>query len=129
LTLPHSIPALARGDDRTVAEDREWTASGRHRTATRPSGARGRAVPEISLFLGIVITMHQEDHQPPHFHARYAGRRAVFSIEPLQLSRGRLPPRVVGLVMEWAARHRLELLEDWDLACRRAPLKRIPPLE
>jgi hypothetical protein len=28
-------------------------------------------VPEISRFLGIVITMFYRDHGPPHFHASY----------------------------------------------------------
>ena len=28
-------------------------------------------MPEISCFLGVVIQMYFEDHQPPHFHARY----------------------------------------------------------
>jgi hypothetical protein len=89
----------------------------------------GRAVPEISRFLGIVIRMHHADHAPPHFHASYGGQDAVFDLDPLAPRRGRLPPRVLGLVMEWALLHRLELLEDWDLAQRGAPLRKIPPLE
>ena len=28
-------------------------------------------MPEISRFYGIVITMYWNDHNPPHFHARY----------------------------------------------------------
>jgi hypothetical protein len=27
-------------------------------------------MPEISRFFGIVIAMYDEDHEPPHFHAR-----------------------------------------------------------
>jgi len=27
-------------------------------------------MPEISRFLGIVITMYFNDHNPPHFHVR-----------------------------------------------------------
>ena len=42
---------------------------------------------------------------------------------------GRLSPRVLGLVMEWAALHQEELREDWRLAERQAPLTAIPPLE
>jgi len=42
---------------------------------------------------------------------------------------GRLSPRVMGLVVEWALLHRDELLEDWRLARESAPLKRIAPLE
>ena len=28
-------------------------------------------MPELSNFLGIVITMYFNDHNPPHFHAKY----------------------------------------------------------
>jgi hypothetical protein len=38
-------------------------------------------VPEISRFFGIVITMYHNDHAPPHFHARYGGREAAYSME------------------------------------------------
>ena len=30
-------------------------------------------MPEISLFYGIRVTMYNEDHNPPHFHAEYNG--------------------------------------------------------
>jgi len=32
-------------------------------------------MPTISVFYGIVIAMFYDDHQPPHFHARYAEHR------------------------------------------------------
>ncbi|MGH8590910.1 MAG: DUF4160 domain-containing protein [Gammaproteobacteria bacterium] len=86
-------------------------------------------MPEISRFLGIIITMYFNEHNPPHFHARYGEHKAEIAIETLSLIAGRLPPRVLGLVMEWAALHRAELLEDWDLARRQAELKKIAPLE
>lgn len=28
-------------------------------------------MPEISRFLGIVIKMYWDEHNPPHFHAEY----------------------------------------------------------
>lgn len=28
-------------------------------------------MPEISRFYGIIIYMYLQDHNPPHFHARY----------------------------------------------------------
>jgi hypothetical protein len=40
-----------------------------------------------------------------------------------------LSPRVLGLVVEWAAFHRAELMEDWNLARAEAGLKPIAPLE
>jgi len=86
-------------------------------------------MPELSRFLGIVITMHYDDHAPPHFHVRYAGRKATLSIRPLEVLSGRLPPRVLGLVIEWAAKHSVELMDNWERARRLAKLKRIAPLE
>jgi hypothetical protein len=86
-------------------------------------------VPEISRFFGITIRMFYDDHLPPHFHARYGGQQAVISLPGLVVLTGNLPPRALGLVMEWAAQHRGELWEDWTLARDKAPLKAIPPLE
>ena len=86
-------------------------------------------MPEICRFLGIVVKMWYEDHAPPHFHARYGDREAKFALSPLRLTGGGLPPRIIGLIMEWAALHEKELLEDWEFASRKRPLKRIKPLE
>ena len=45
-------------------------------------------MPEISRFFGIVIQMYYGDHEPPHFHVRYAGQKALVEIESLELLRG-----------------------------------------
>jgi Domain of unknown function (DUF4160) len=42
-------------------------------------------MPRVSLFYGISIYFYDNDHAPPHFHARYAGDEALFSIETLQI--------------------------------------------
>lgn len=86
-------------------------------------------MPEISRFFGIVVQMYYSDHEPPHFHVRYAGQKALIAIDSLAVLRGGLSPRALGLVAEWAARHRSELLEDWNLARAEAQLKPIAPLE
>ncbi len=85
-------------------------------------------MPEICRFLGIVISMYYKEHVPPHFHAKYGGQRAAFSINELKLIEGSLPKRIVSLVLEWAFEHRNELFEDWELAQRREELKKIEPL-
>ena len=69
-------------------------------------------MPEICRFLGIVITMYHREHEPPHFHARYA-----------------VPPRALGHVMEWWSLHRPELAANWTLAEEGRELKAIEPLE
>jgi hypothetical protein len=86
-------------------------------------------VPEISRFFGIIVFMNYNDHPPPHFHVRYAEQRAIVAIESPAVLEGKLSPRALGLVMEWAAAHREELLEDWNLARQQQPLRRIAPLE
>jgi hypothetical protein len=86
-------------------------------------------VPEISRFFGIVVQMYYADHDPPHFHVRYAGQKALIAIETLAVLRGSLSPRALGLVTEWAALHRAELMEDWALARAEAQLNPIAPLE
>ena len=86
-------------------------------------------MPEISRFFGIIIAMYYDDHEPPQFHVRYGEQKAIIAIDTLMILRGQLPPRAHGLVMEWAAFHKAELLEDWALAKQQAPLKKIKPLE
>ena len=65
-------------------------------------------MPEISRFLGIVIRMYFLDHDPPHFHAAYAGAEAQIRIRPLGVLGGTLPPRALALVVEWASLHEIE---------------------
>ena len=53
---------------------------------------------------------------------------AIIDLATLQMLGGRLAPRVMGLVVEWALQHRDELREDWRLARENTPLNRIAPL-
>jgi len=85
-------------------------------------------VPEIFRFLGIVITMYFNDHDPPHFHARYEESRALIGIEPLELREGQLPPRVLGLVIEWGKMHQAELMQNWTTLAKEGIFRRIAPL-
>jgi len=86
-------------------------------------------MPEISRFLGIVIKMFFEDHHPPHFHAEYGESEALIDISSMSVFAGRLPPRVVGLVIEWASLHQQELLANWERAQAQQVLRKIDPLE
>ena len=85
-------------------------------------------MPEVSRFLGIVIGVYFHDHPPPHFHAKYSGLKAAFSIADLRLIEGELPRRVTAHVLEWAFEHREELMQNWKLAMADKPLRKIPPL-
>ena len=86
-------------------------------------------MPEISRFFGIVIKMFFDDHNPPHFHAEYAGDLALIGIRNLSVFSGRLPPRAMGLVIEWATLHQQELLANWERAQAQEELHKIAPLE
>ena len=63
-----------------------------------------------------------------HFHAVYGEHEAQVAIDGPRLMHGSLPPRALGLAMEWAAIHVDELLADWELASTGKPLRRIAPL-
>ena len=72
--------------------------------------------------------MYYSEHGVPHFHVRYGGHRAVFSIAGGSLLAGQLPPRALQLVQEWAAAHRDELALNWRRARRALPLVPVDPL-
>lgn len=83
---------------------------------------------EISLFLGIRVTMYYDDHNPPHFHAQYAECKAIVSILDGVVIRGALPNKQLRYVLAWCELHRDELMQDWELAKQNQPLNRISPL-
>lgn len=73
--------------------------------------------------------MFFDEHAPPHFHAEYGGDAAQVAIETLQVLAGGLPRRALALVLEWAALHRAELLEDWQLCEKHLQPKKVQPLD
>lgn len=85
-------------------------------------------MPEISRFLGISIRLFRDDHPPPHFHAVYNEFTAQISIRHPAILQGRLPPRVLGYVTEWAVLHEEELLRCWESAQTDQPVAKIEPL-
>ncbi len=85
-------------------------------------------MPEISRFLGIIIYMYFNEHNPPHFHAEYNEYRASILIETLGLMEGKLPARVMSLVVEWAQDHQDELFENWQTLRSDGEYHRIKPL-
>jgi len=70
-------------------------------------------MPEISRFLGIIIFMYFDEHNPPHFHVKYNEYKAIVEIQSLNILAGYLPGKVRGLVEEWAELHQQELLDMW----------------
>jgi len=85
-------------------------------------------MPEISRFLGVVIGMFYSEHGAAHFHAVYGEYEVSIEIESGTVH-GEFPNRALRLVLEWAALHQRELLDNWQLARQGQPLKPIAPLE
>lgn len=86
-------------------------------------------MPEICRFFGIIIRMFFNEHDPPHFHAEYQGRKAVFDFAG-NVVKGSLNSRTATrLVREWVDLRFNELEEDWELARTGKEIKKIAPLE
>jgi hypothetical protein len=81
-------------------------------------------MPEISRFFGIVIAVYYEygRHQRPHFHARYGGHRASFTINHPELLAGSVPRRQQHLILVWTELHQVELLDNWQRVTEERPL-------
>ncbi|GHT23938.1 hypothetical protein AGMMS4957_16200 [Bacteroidia bacterium] len=86
-------------------------------------------MPQISHFLGIIIRMFYDEHNPPHFHAQYAEYKCSIDIQTFAVIEGELPPRVLGLVIEWATTHKDELMANWHHISKQEPLQSIAPLQ
>lgn len=72
--------------------------------------------------------MFYADHLPPHFHAEYGEHQGIVDINRLAIIAGDLPPRALGLVIEWASLHQNELRHFWKRAQNAEPLGKITPL-
>ena len=85
-------------------------------------------MPEISRFYGIIIYIYFREHNPPHFHAVYGEEEILIEIATLRVLVGHLPPRALGLVIEWASIHHEELKRAWDQAMSHQMPDNIEPL-
>ncbi len=71
--------------------------------------------PRISEFFGIEIFRYWNDHNPPHFHVKYADHNAYVSIYDPHIIEWSLPKKIEKLVTAWAELYQEELREDWKL--------------
>ena len=85
-------------------------------------------MPIVSLFYGIKITFNYDDHNPPHFHAEYAGNSAMIDILNCLVIKSALPKRQLKLVLAWAELHKDELMQNWELVRNNEEPIRIEPL-
>jgi len=72
--------------------------------------------------------MYFNDHLPPHFHAKYNEFRGKVTIEDLRLIEGKMPNRVMALILEWANNHRDSLMENWNSLRETGKYQKIKPL-
>jgi hypothetical protein len=84
-------------------------------------------MPEICRFYGIIIFMNYNDHEPSHFHARYQEQEVIIEIQT-GIVQGKMSRRALRMLFEWSEIYREELIENWERARERKPLKSIPPL-
>ena len=83
-------------------------------------------MPEIARFYGIIIKIFfSNEHNPPHFHAVYGEYNGSFSILDLKMIEGDLPRKAQNLIIEWANKHKEEIINMWNTKT----LKKLPPLD
>jgi hypothetical protein len=72
--------------------------------------------------------MYYNDHEPPHFHAKYGGADARVRIDVVGMMDAGLPARAESMVLQWASQYQNELMSNWQWARAHMPLQSIPPL-
>lgn len=85
-------------------------------------------MPEICRFLGLVIYMFYNEHNPPHFHADYDDFSVMIDIKTAEQIRGEFPRRQLKFLKTWCKLHQEELLENWNNAKSGQPFNPIKPL-
>jgi hypothetical protein len=99
----------------------------RSRHVNRPTSREKEKTPNICRFYGIIIFMNCNNHDPPHFHARYEDQEIIVEV-PTGIIKGQMSKRALRMLFEWSETHFEELMENWRLARERKPLKRIASL-
>lgn len=68
-----------------------------------------------------------QKHREPHFHVRFGGEEAVFTLTG-DLLEGDIGPRARRLVAEWCAERSAELRDAWDKASHGKEIPWVAPL-
>jgi hypothetical protein len=72
--------------------------------------------------------MYFSEHNPPHFHVEYNEHKAAIEIKTLGVMSGKLPAKVLGIVVEWAENHQDELIDNWQNIKNNSKYDKIKPL-
>ena len=88
-------------------------------------------MPTLSLFYGIIVSMHQEigtQHHIPHIHAEFFGQEISISLDGNILA-GSFPKNKLKLLDAWMELHKEDLEADWHLIQNGHEHFRIDPLK
>lgn len=72
--------------------------------------------------------MYFNEHNPPHFHVEYNEHKVSIRIDTLGIMEGKVPSKVMGLVIEWAEDHQDELMKNWESLKTTGEYFKISPL-
>ena len=86
-------------------------------------------MPIVSIFFGIIIRLYHEEHNPPHLHAEFQNRKAVFDFKGNIINGDLGSKTATRLVREWIDIRLDALKEDWELARAGKEIKKIDPLQ
>ena len=73
--------------------------------------------------------MFYDEHNPPHFHAEFHSKKALFDFLGNILVGDLGSKTAVKLVREWVDLRVTELENDWELAMAGKEIKKINPLD
>jgi hypothetical protein len=90
-----------------------------------PAANEDVVMPTVAQFYGILIQIYYNDHEPPHFHARYGRSRAILRLADGAVISGELPPTAVRILRRWALARSNELHDNWQRARMHQPLEKV----
>lgn len=86
-------------------------------------------MPYMSEFYGIIIRMFFNDHNPPHFHARYQGKKGIFDFSGNMIRGSIKSKRTLSMIKEWGLLHTEELEQNWENINKTGVIEKIAPLD
>jgi Domain of unknown function (DUF4160) len=71
-------------------------------------------MPTIAIVDGVALMIYPNDHNPPHFHAKFAEHRCKISIVTGDVISGKLPAAKLNAIQAWLYIHRAEVTFAWN---------------
>jgi len=68
----------------------------------------------VDQFDGLTLHVYANEHAPPHFHVKCAGREASYTLEDCTLLHGDLGPKRNKIVLYWFHLSRDRLIDAWN---------------